>query len=130
MRKFRFLSTEVKLLLFKSYCYPLYTASLWAKYNEGTMSKLRVAYNSILRKLVGAPPWHSARQLFVNLNMRTLPETIRVTSHSLLRRVLCCHNSIVQAALQSDARVCSVTWRKWIHNLYTEQYRGIFVLIS
>ena len=119
VRKFHFLSLEVKCALFKSYCYPLYTCSLWSKYRVSSINKLKVAYNNILRKLVGVPPWHSARTIFVNLNMRSFFETIRATSYSLVQRVLECQNSIVQALLHSDGFVNSAIRRTWCQNLLT-----------
>ena len=56
VRKFHFLTLDVKLNLFKSYCYTMYTCSLWSNYRQNSINKLRVAYNSIFRKLVGVPP--------------------------------------------------------------------------
>ena len=105
VRKFGFLSNEVKLMLFKSYCYCIYGSSLWSKYRATTMNKLRVAYNNIFRKLIGEPPWGRARQNFVNLEVRSFYETTRHTSLSLMRRVLECRNSIVHAVRHSDALV-------------------------
>ena len=55
VHKFYFMSNEVKIALFKCYCYQLYTCSLWSKYSANTMRKLRVAYNSIMRNLLVFP---------------------------------------------------------------------------
>ena len=120
VRKFYFLSLEVKCALFKAYCYNLYTCSLWSKYRQSSISKLRVAYNDIFRKLVGVPRWHSARTLFVNLNVRSFHETIRTSSYSLMQRVLGCQNSVLQAMLHSDGFVHSATRRTWCNNLFAD----------
>ena len=42
-RKFGFLNTDIKCSLFKSYCYPLYTCSLWSNYKQSSLNRLRVA---------------------------------------------------------------------------------------
>ena len=126
VRKFGFLSMEVKMALFKAYCYCLYTCSLWSKYRLSTINKLKVAYNNIFRKLVGVPQWHSARTLFVNAGVRSFYETIRTASYSLMLRVMCCPNSIIQALLQSDAYVVSTTRRRWHTNLYTGDHYSRF----
>ena len=101
-RRFGFLSMDIKKTLFKSYCYPLYTCSLWSKYRQSSLNKLKVAYNSIMRKMVGAPPWNSARTIFVQNNVRSFFENIRSVSYSLMCRVLTCCNQCVQAILHSD----------------------------
>ena len=35
------------------------------------MSRLRVCYNNILRKMLGVPPWNRVRNMFVNSNIRS-----------------------------------------------------------
>ena len=111
VRKFHFLSIEVKCALFKAYCYNLYTCSLWSNYRQSTINKLRVAYNDMFRNLVGVPRWHSARTLFVNLNVRSFHEAIRIASYGLVMRVLECQTAVLQAVLHSDAFMYSATRR-------------------
>ena len=71
VRRFKFLGPEIKCSLFKSYCYCMYTSSLWSNYRQSTLNKLKVCYNDIMRKLMGVPRWHSARTLFVRNNTRS-----------------------------------------------------------
>ena len=40
-----------------------------------------------MRRMVGVPPWHSARDMFVNLGVRSFDESIRVGCYSLMTRV-------------------------------------------
>ena len=118
IRKFHFLSLDVKLSLFKAYCYSMYTCSLWSTYRQSTINKLRVAYNDIFRKLIGVPrEWNIARSLFVNLNTRSFYENIRYASFSLMQRVLSCSNSVVQSLLHSDCFVLSATRATWCDNI-------------
>ena len=118
IRRFGFLNTDVQCSLFKSYCYPLYTASLWCNYRQSTLNKLKVAYNNIMRQLMGVPRWHSARTMFVNLRIKSFFENLRTISYSLLKRVLTCNNSVVRTILHSDCFLGSDQRARWVRNLY------------
>ena len=64
---------------------------------------------------MGLPPWHSARTLFVNLNVRSFYETIRTTSYSLMQRVLGCQNAVVQTMIHSISFAHSETRKQWCY---------------
>ena len=113
VRRFKFLGPEIKCSLFKSYCYCMYTSSLWSNYRQSTLNKLKVCYNDIMRKLMGVPRWHSARTLFVRNNTRSFFENIRYTAYNLLSRIRGCNNTIIRNILQSDCFVASSVRRKW-----------------
>ena len=82
-RKFGFLDVEIKYSLFKSYCYSLYTCSLWVRYNRTSMNKIRVAYNNVLRKLMKIPPRTSISNFFVTNDLRSFQENVRYINFSL-----------------------------------------------
>ena len=90
VRKSVFLEVHIKCALFKSYCYNLYTCSLWSSFRQASMNKFRVAYNNIMRRLMNKPPWFSASILFVSNNVRSFPENIRYASYSLRERIVNC----------------------------------------
>ena len=119
VRKFGFLSVDVKCSLFKSYCYPLYTCSLWSKYRQATINKLKVCYNNTMRKLLGVPPWHSARTMFVSHNVRSFPETVRCIAYSLMTRVVSSANYLIGSLIYSDCFTVSSQRIKWISLLYS-----------
>ena len=125
-RKFHFLSHDVKVALFESYCYPLYTCALWSKYKQRSMNKLKVAYNNMMRKLFGVAPWHSARNMFVRLNVRSFFENVRKISYSLMSGVLKCQNSIVVTLVHSDCFIQSGTRRIWVENLFLNRLEAIY----
>ena len=87
IRKYGYCSDETKCLLFRSFCYQLYTCALWTRYKKSTLDRLRVCYNKIMRQLVGLPPWHSASNMFVGLGVRSFQETQRILIYSLYDRV-------------------------------------------
>ena len=112
-RKFYFCSTAVKLTLFKIYCYPWYTASLWANYNLGTLSRLKVTYNDIFRRLMGVPRWTSARALFVEYRVNSFYENLRFISFGCFERVNNSSNELLLALWNSAARVFSLIFQYW-----------------
>ena len=118
IRKFGFLSLEVKCQLFKTYCYPLYTCALWSNYNQGTLNRLKVAYNNIMRRLAHVPPWSSASHMFGSLGVRSFQETLRNCSYSLMRRIDQCPNNFIQVLSSSDASRLSRHRNRWISNLF------------
>ena len=124
-RKFSPLSMEVKASLFKSYCYPLYTSALWSNYRQGTINRMRVCYNDVVRMLAKVPRWHSASEIFVNNNLRSFWENIRAGSYSLMNRVINCDNLIVQTLFHSDAYTFSPTRIRWYRNLFSSNVADV-----
>ena len=81
-----------------------------------------------MRKMVGAPPWKSARTIFVQNNVRSFFENIRSVSYSLMCRVLTCCNQGVQAILHSDSYAMSRTRDMWSRNLHVNLPLAVFML--
>ncbi|XDV38077.1 hypothetical protein PO909_007559 [Leuciscus waleckii] len=75
--KFGMCTENVKIVLFKAYCTPLYTGHLWCCYTKAVFHKLQVAYNDALRIFFKVPRWTSASQLFVQNDVTTLNAVIR-----------------------------------------------------
>ena len=71
IRKFMYCSDEIKCLLFRSFCYQLYTCALWSKYKKASLNRLNVCYNQIMRRLISLPTWHSASAMFATLGVRS-----------------------------------------------------------
>ena len=63
LHKFRFCSNDVKCLLFKTYCYQMYCCSLWSRYRNYSLNRIKVTYNNIMRRLMSLPPWCSASSM-------------------------------------------------------------------
>ena len=113
IRKYGYCSDETKCLLFRSFCYQLYTCALWTRYKKSTLDRLRVCYNKIMRQLVGLPPWHSASNMFVGLGVRSFQETQRILIYSLYDRVNNSANIILENLRVSDAFAMSNVMRNW-----------------
>ena len=50
----------------------MYCSSMWFDSTVTSMKKLKIAYNSDLRWLLGLPKYNSVSELFVNLNIPSL----------------------------------------------------------
>jgi len=87
IRKFMYCSDEIKCLLFRSFCYQLYTCALWSRYKKTSLNRLNVCYNQIMRRLIGLPNWHSASAMFATLGVRSFQITQRILSYSLKSRI-------------------------------------------
>ena len=70
-------TADVKAKLFRTFCTPLYTAPLWWNFRAYSLRKLTVTYNDVMRLLLCLPKWHSASQMFVNINVPTCQAVIR-----------------------------------------------------
>ena len=46
LRKFGFCSVDIKCYLFKTFCYSLYCATLWADFYKATLYRLKACYNN------------------------------------------------------------------------------------
>ena len=53
IRKFHRCCDNIKVLLFKTYCYSLYCCHLWADYKCRQLNNVKVAYNNVFRSLFG-----------------------------------------------------------------------------
>ena len=119
-------SKFVKILLFKTYMYQMYCASNWSKYRAATFQKIKVAYNSVFRRLMNVPRFqnginYSARNTFVSNRTHSLPERLRMHIYSLMARLRTSGNQIIQnAVLYSGLPLKSQIWRVWREKLYTK----------
>ena len=55
VRKFSFAPIEVKIQLFKSYCYPIYGCALWRHSFQNSIRKLTVSYSDTIKRLINVP---------------------------------------------------------------------------
>ena len=98
LRTFRYCSPDVKCCMFKSYCATMYCSSMWL---DGTMKKLKIAYNNGLRRLLNLPKYNSASEMFVNLNIPSFNELLRKFVFSFKTRIIEPDNSLVNGIVTS-----------------------------
>ena len=67
--KFHRCSNDIKTLVFRTYCMPMYYAHLWCNYHQSSYIKIRVAYNNAFCVLHGIPRCVGARLHQINANV-------------------------------------------------------------
>ena len=122
IRKFSMCSLDVKVMLFRTYCTPMYCAQLWCRFRpssnrRGALSKLYVAYHSILKLLIGISKYERNSPIFVHLNVPTCAAVIRNLIYKFKCRVDQSKNPILQS-LTSSQWGNSCLRRKWRELLY------------
>ena len=80
LRMFSHCSIDVKIVLFNSYCTPLYCSYLWTDYRKTSFSKIRVAFNNAYRRIFGLSNRSSASAMYANYNICNF-ETILRKNH-------------------------------------------------
>ena len=86
-------------------CIPVY-GGLGTK--KSTLSRLRVCYNSIMRKTLELPPWTSTSQRFVTFCVRSSQETYRVLIYSLMIPIKGRLNSVICILSCNNAFLCQI----------------------
>ena len=100
IRKFSKCPVNVKCYLFKTYCSTMYCSDLWFNGTKTALTKLKIAYNNRLRRLLGLPKYNSASEMFVNLGILLLGELLRKFVFSLKTQISVSHNSCLQSIIQ------------------------------
>ena len=118
IRKFRECSEPVKVLLFKSYCTPLYCSSQWSSYRRSTIRAIETAYNNVFRKLLKLPRSCSISACFIEYETPSFKVLRRKLVGNFYKRVLTCSNSLVCAILNCSFFHISTTFNRWLTVLF------------
>ena len=78
-------SLEVKNVLFRTFCTPLYTCQLWSRYTARSLHKLYVAYNNAFRMMHHLPTYCSASEMFTVNRVPNCAAVIRNLTLNLCR---------------------------------------------
>ena len=92
--------------MFKSFCSNMYCSTMWYYCTVTAMWRLRMAYNSSLRRLLGIPKHNSASGMFVQLNIKSFSELLRSYIHSFLNRLQCSNSLILSSICESTVPIC------------------------
>ena len=77
LRMFSHCSIDVKIVLFNSYCTPLYCSYLWTDYRKTSFSKIGVAFNNAYSRIFGLSNRSSASAMYANYNICNFETTLR-----------------------------------------------------
>lgn len=96
-------SSDVKNVLYRSYCMSMYACQLWEKYRQGSINRLRIAYNNAFRILHNLPKHYSVREHQVSCHITTFDALLRKSSYAFMTRCERSLNSLVQSLMRSDS---------------------------
>ena len=119
LRKFSRCSVNVKCYLFKTTAL-IYIVHqiMWFDCTKTVLTKLKVAYNNSLRRFMGLP-WHnSASEMFVNLNIKSFGELLRVFVHGFRSRITISRNFMLSSICNSSCSIYSKLWAWWRTLMY------------
>ena len=67
----------------------MYCPALWFNSTKTALTKLKIAYNNSLRRLLGLPKYNSASEMFVNLGILSFGELLRKLVFNLKHEFQC-----------------------------------------
>ena len=85
-------------------------ALMWFDCTKTVLTKLKVAYNNSLRRFMGLPCHNSASEMFVNLNIKSFVELLRVFVHGLRSRITISRNFMMSSICNSSCSIYSKLW--------------------
>ena len=101
LRMFSHCSTDVQIVLFNSYCTPLYCSYLWTEYKKTSFSKIEVAFNNTYRRIFDFSNRSSTSAMYANYNICNFEAILRIYKYNDIQRLENCTNSIIQVLMQS-----------------------------
>ena len=113
LRKFSSCSVSVKCHLFKTYCAPM-----WFDCTKTALKKLKIAYNNSFRRFMRLPWRNSASEMFVNLNIYSFDEMLRIFTFGFMSRVSVSNNQFISSIYNSPCRLYTNIWTWWDNLLH------------
>ena len=110
-------STEVKLVLRRTFCSPMYTGQLWRNYTVASIHKLQVAYNNVFHLLLNQPKYRSV-SIFVQYHVSNSKAVIRNLVYKFILRLDASCKKLVIATINNDLKLQSGIPQHWIKLLY------------
>jgi hypothetical protein len=101
VRKFRMCSVEIKLQLFRSYCYNLYCCHLWSTYTQARYNSVQVAYNNVFRHLLNIKGRHSISQIYMFNRINSFVCLLRKSVCSFRSRLYGHQNVLINTIIKS-----------------------------
>ena len=118
LRKFHMCSIEVKVVLFKTYCTPLYTAHLWTNYSNLALKNFYIAYHNVMKLFIGLPKREHNRPQCVKYDIPHGTALLRNLIYKFICRLYKSQNKILYVIARSDCLYESLIRKKWRSLLY------------
>lgn len=119
VNRFKQCSSDVKHLLFKTFCISMYGCMLWSCYTDNVLRKCCVAFNNIYRALFKINNRVSISKEYVTQNVNSFAVLRRKSAYNFLCRLRDSQNTIVQVIYSSQHFIYNSTLNtKWHTILY------------
>ena len=105
---------DVKCYLLKTYCCNLYCAPFWYDSTKTAIKNLKIAYNNSLPRLLGLPSHNSVSSMFVNLNIPSFGELLRIYVYNFRNILETSDNVIIRGINLSHITFQSCIWDWWL----------------
>ena len=116
-RHFHMCSPEVKNVLFRTFCTPLYTCQLCFRYTACSLHKLYVAYNNAFRMMhhLHLPTYCSASEMFTVNRVPNCAAVIRNLTFRYMSRLSLSNNALVCSIIDSDLSRIRLHWMNMLY---------------
>ena len=78
---------------------------MWFDCTKKALKKLKVAYNNSLLSFVKLPWRNSVSEMFVNLNIRSFDEMLRIFTFRFMSKVIASNNMLISSIYNSPCRL-------------------------
>ena len=119
VKKFKTCAKDVKSYLFKTYCANVYGCHLWYRFSKTVMDKIKIAYNTVFRKLMRLDRMCSISTNMVLGGVPTFIEVVRKSCSSFIKRIQNSTNQCVRCISDTVLFLESPLYQHWQHNVYT-----------
>ena len=98
-----------------------YCSYLWCDINKSKLSKIRVTYNNIYRKILGHGRSDSASNMFVSNGIDTFEARLRLSCHRFTERVKNSKHEIVNCISSNSWIINNYALKHWESLVYIKR---------
>ncbi len=118
IRNFKHCNDQVKKQLFQSFCTSIYCASLWSRFNIGSLRRLKVVYNRIFRILMNLQHRISMSHVFVVNRLDPFCVLMRKQILSFRKRITTSDNLLIKTIVDSVYFLSSGLTVRWNSTMF------------
>ena len=113
LSRFGLCSVSVKCRLIDSFSLNFYCSYLWCNFNKASISKMRVAYNNIYRRILGYNRRDSASLMFATHGIDSFEARARKVCYGFRNRLELSSNAIVLSVLHNASMMHTYIHQHW-----------------
>ena len=118
IRNFKHCTEHVKIQLFMSFCYNIYSGHLWSSSNVSSFSKVRIAFKQIYRSLMKMDRTESISYSMLTHNVDNFDILIRKSVYNFRNRLMESNNVLICVIIHSMSFLDSHLYKRWHRVLF------------